>query len=347
MITQLEKFVMRIHEITNHSSYKIQPLVEYNGKVKLAFYQKDDQLLFVLNYQFEYNKIIADVDFFFYDLNNTYIEEEMKVILIKILYILFEEGNHQGLSCNPKLISTDTSDYTISLYSNNDFPIWKKMWDKIGFEAITKITKFQTTSGEEYSSVVSVIWKKNRDLDGDLFYFFEGIFNTMDINQLIFQNNSIEIQFRMNTNKNELIISADKQYIFVKDVRTQKDILKCRSLIEFEDWLHHYFFEKKNLNLDISQDIEYIKKMIYRCVGELPHDKLEFFAHNCLNYLKLKYPHESANTYIKDNLEAMEIFHLSNRIVAISYHNLLLCISKTSNLTWMSQKELEFFFIKK
>lgn len=351
MITPLERFVMHIQEIT--SPYTVTPLVEYNGRLKLAFHQKNGNLLFIINYHFEFRRIIANVDFYFNDLENTYIDEEMQKFLIKILLVFFEDGDHQGISCNMKLSSGHEPTHPISLFSDEEYIIWNNTWDRVGYETSTKLTEFQTIDNLIYSSKISVIWKKDRNLEGDLYYyFFQEItvhsFESIFISQLNFQEELIEVDFIINDDNIRLIFYIENQHIIIKNPIVQKKIFSCINTIELHRWLIQYFQNKllQSSNETVIQNTNNIQAMLQRCIGEVPNDKLEYFANNCFNYLDTKFPNENADLFIQENLETMEIFHLNERNIAITYKNYLLCISKSSNLSWMSQKEIEFHLIE-
>lgn len=352
MITQLERFIMQIQEIT--SSYRISPLVEYNGKVKLAFFQKNGRIHFILNYQFDYQKVIADVDFYFDEIENKLIDNDTKIVLVKILLVFFEHGEHQAISCNLKLTSSNSHLDSNSLFSNEEFTLWNKMWSRVGYYTSIKITEFQSSNNDTYSSKNSIIWKQNRNLEGDLFFYFYQEINSYSfepafIQQMNFRSNSIEIGFVNGVSSGDLLFFVENNNIYIKDSRTQKEIFYCTNLVVLKLWLQHYFKEHAihSSHSTINQQIKHTKILIQRCIGEVPNNKLEFFAQNCLDYLQTKFPDENIEQCIEDNIESMEIYHLNERIVAVTYNNYLLCISKTSNLTWMSQKNLDFIITLK
>lgn len=351
MVTKLERFIMHIQGIT--SPFKISPLVEYNGKLKLAFHQKNGHLQFILNYHFNDQKIIADVDFYFYDLKNRCIDDEMKKTLVKILLVFFEDGNHQAINCNLKLTSLNEYTNEISLFSFDDLVIWENIWNRVGYETATKVTEFQTNNNLVYASKSSVIWRTNRSLEGELFYFFfqqttAYSFEHVYIIQLSFQENSIELKFQIGEYIGELIFYVVNNKIISKDIINQKELYSCRDIIEFNSWLQQYFSNQslEITNNMIARSIIYTKKLLQRCIGEIPNDKLQFFANLCYEYLSLNFPDDDIEKYIEENLETIEIYQINDSIVAFTYKKYLLCISKTSNLIWSSQNNLEFNLIE-
>lgn len=351
-VTQLEKHIMRIQEIANHSQFKFDPLVEYNGKVKLVFQQQNGQLHFIINYQFYEKKIISDIDFYFTNEKNTYINIQLMIILIQIILKIFEDGEHQAINCNMKLTTVQSYE-SCTLLQQKEIDIWNKLWDKLGYESYNKIMEFQSIQQEVYSSNCLTLWKKDRNLSGDLFYFFYlettiHSFHPVSIHQVQFQDNSIEIHYFVNEIERNLNIEVDKNFISVREPKIESELTKLFSIMEFKLWLQQYL-NHQSINITSSQktsETKNIKILLQRCIGEVPHEKLEFFAQNCLTYLQNKFPSENIEQYIQDNLETIEIFHLNERIVAVTIYHYLLCISKSTNLSWMSQMNLEFNLIE-
>lgn len=353
MITQLERLIMNIQDIINISPYKVSPLVEYNGRMKLAFYQSDGQLHFILNYHYQFGKIMADIDIYFNDINNTELDLEMKKVLIQILLELFESGNHQAISCNVKITQAVSTSETISLFQREEMISWQSVWEKIGYDVTTKITDFQTSNTKTYSSNVSILWKKQKSLGGELFYYFyhetsPKSFQSIHFNQIIFQDSSIEIAYDFSGGNGNLVLLIEQNNIIIKDARTQQEIYICDNIHTFNYILRKYFDEQISvisMNTEITELI-YIKQLIQRCIGEIPFDKLEYFAHQCFQLLQEKFPSFNPEEYIKEHLDSFEIYPITERIVAISFCHYLLCVAKTSNLSWMSQKNIEFTVVE-
>lgn len=345
MPTQLEKLVMKIQDISNHSPLQIECLVEYNGKVKLVIHQANKDTLFIIDYHFHVKKIMVEIDISFP--MTTQIDENSTKILIHILLTIFDIGQHEAIICNTKSIDNQLSFFQPHLLTN-----WNKFWGILGYTILTKKGE-QDYQKENHPLEISTIWKQERTLEGELFYYFYGeitpyTFTSIYIHQVHFHDQVISIEYIVNEISNILSFSVHNNKLIIEDTREQKYLSSCYSIHDFKLWLQNYFLEQSMhmSNSPAHQDTHFVKILLQRSLGELPHDKLEFFAHSCLQYLQSQFPNEDIEEYIADNLEQLEIYPLHNKIVGITYHDKVLCICKTSNLTWMSQNKLLFTIVE-
>lgn len=345
MPTQLEKLVMNIQEIANHSPLQIECLVEYNGKVKLVIHQSIKDTLFIIDYHFHFKKIMTEIDITFP--MSTQIDKNSTKILIYILLAIFEIGQHEAIICNTKNTDNQLSFFQPTLLTN-----WQKFWGILGYTILTK--KGETTSQKEkYSLEISTIWRQERTLEGELFYYFYRevtpyTFTSIYIHQVHFHDQVISIEYIVNELSNTLSFSVHNNRLIIEDTREQKYLASCSSIHDFKLWLQNYFLEQSThiSNSPADQDTHFVKILLQRSIGELPHDKLEFFAYSCLQYLQSQFPNEDVEQYIANHLEQLEIYPLNTKIVGITYHDKVLCICKTSNLTWMSQNKLLFTIVE-